>query len=139
QSRHSAKRISSDDDIDGDNDLLLGQQAIFTEQSGLNMISDFQGVLSHNQCIFNTNGDEVNFTDAVPYIRTSAHPMEDVTSIVFWHKENAVSVQNQPLETRKCLMIGINVNEALNTNDNFDITLDIYWNVLCGLNALEVM
>ncbi|CAG8636357.1 3665_t:CDS:1, partial [Dentiscutata erythropus] len=190
------KRISSDDDIDGDNDVLLGQQAIFTEQPGLDMISDFQDVLSHNQCIVNTNGDEVYFTDAVPYIRTSAHPMEDVTSIVFWHKENAVSVQvdiydvpdiksskypnglhhdtseinlgsnternrlirltlfgkavhrydtimfskmreliqdyivfvkNQPPETRKCLMIGINVNEALNTNDDFDMTLKIYW------------
>ncbi|CAG8821515.1 5878_t:CDS:2, partial [Racocetra fulgida] len=42
------------------------------------------GVLSHQQCIINTNGDEVDFTDAVPYIRTSAYPMED---------ENAVSVQ----------------------------------------------
>ncbi|CAG8660132.1 42114_t:CDS:2 [Gigaspora margarita] len=87
------KRISSDADIDGDNDTLIGQQAIFTEQPGIDMISDFQGDLSHNQCIVNTNGDEVYFTDAVPYIKTSARPMEDVTSTVLWHKENAVSVQ----------------------------------------------
>ncbi|CAG8780236.1 1589_t:CDS:2, partial [Gigaspora rosea] len=87
------KRISSDADIDGDNDTLVGQQAIFTEQPGIDMISDFQGVLSHNQCIVNTNGDEVYFTDAVPYIKTAARPMEDVTSTVLWHKENAVSVQ----------------------------------------------
>ncbi|CAG8760548.1 40590_t:CDS:2 [Gigaspora margarita] len=87
------KRISSDAEIDGDNDTLIGQQAIFTEQPGIDMISDFQGVLSHNQCIVNTNGDEVYFTDAVPYIKTAARPMEDVTSTVLWHKENAVSVQ----------------------------------------------
>ncbi|CAG8495880.1 18833_t:CDS:2, partial [Racocetra persica] len=192
------KRISSDADIDGDNDTLVGQQANFTEQPGHDMNSDFQGVLSHQHCIINTNGDEVDFTDAVPYIRTSAHPMEDVTSIVFWHKENAVSVQvdiydvpdikpckypnglhhdtmditvgsnternrlirislfgkavhrydaimfskmceliqdyidfvkSQPPETRKCLTIGINVNEAFNTNHDFDITLKIYWNI----------
>ncbi|RIB30159.1 hypothetical protein C2G38_2153324, partial [Gigaspora rosea] len=192
------KRISSDADIDGDNDTLVGQQAIFTEQPGIDMISDFQGDLSHNQCIVNTNGDEVYFTDAVPYIKTAARPMEDVTSTVLWHKENAVSVQvdiydvqdikpckypnglhhdpmeinigrnternriirirlfgkavhrydtimfskmceliqdyiisvkNQPPETRKCFMIGINVNEAFNTNVNFDLTLDIDWNI----------
>ncbi|CAG8460644.1 18953_t:CDS:2 [Dentiscutata erythropus] len=168
------KRISSDANIDGNNDMLLGQQAIFTEQPGLDIIN------------------------AVPYIKTLAHPMEDVTSIVFWHNENAVSVQvdiyevpdikpskypnglyhdtmeinlgskternrliriilfgkavhrydsimfskmceliqdyivsvkNQPPEARKCLMIGINVNEALNNNDHFDITLDIYWDI----------
>ncbi|CAG8523817.1 7318_t:CDS:1, partial [Scutellospora calospora] len=195
------KRISSDADIDGDNDMLVGQQAIFIEQPGLDMISDFQGVLSHDQCIVDTNGDEVYFTDAVPYIRTSAYPMEDVTSIVLWHKENSVSVQvdiydvpdakpivnhkypnglhqdtmefnigsdternrliriilfgkavhrydaimfskmceliqdyivsvkNQPPEIRKCLTIGINVIEAFNNNVDFDITLDIYWNI----------
>ncbi|KAF0531192.1 hypothetical protein F8M41_011892 [Gigaspora margarita] len=193
------KRISSDADIDGDNDTLVGQQAIFTEQPGIDVISDFQGVLSHNQCIVNTNGNEVYFTDAVPYIKTSARPMEDVTSTVLWHKENAVSVQvdiydvqdiikpckypnglhhdpmeinlgsnternrmirislfgkavhrydtimfskmceliqdyivsikNQHPETRKCFRIGINVNEAFNTNVNFDLTLDIDWNI----------
>ncbi|CAG8718019.1 11549_t:CDS:1 [Racocetra persica] len=87
------KRISSDADIDGDNDMLVGQQANFTELPSLDMFSDFQSVLSHHQCMINTNRDEVCFTDAVPYIRTSAHPMEDITSIVLWHKENAVSVQ----------------------------------------------
>ncbi|KAF0431157.1 hypothetical protein F8M41_005437 [Gigaspora margarita] len=181
------------------NDMLIGQQAIFTEPPGHDMICDFRGVVfSHDQCIVNTNGDEVHFTDAVPYIKTTARPIEDVTSIVFWHKENAVTVQvdifevpdikpskypnglhhdtmeinirsdternrlisislfgkavhrydrimfsemckliqdyivsvkNQPPETRKCLMIGINVNEAFNTSVDFDITLDINWDI----------
>ncbi|RIB23202.1 hypothetical protein C2G38_2291839 [Gigaspora rosea] len=171
------KRISSGDDIDGDNDMLIGQQAIFTEPPGHDMICDFRGVVfSHDLCIVNTNGDEVDIYE-VPDIKPSKYPnglhhdtmeinigsdternrlisislfgqaVHRYDRIMFSEmrkliQDYIVSVKNQPPETRKCLMIGINVNEAFNTSVDFDITLDINWILrisVCSLSALEVM
>ncbi|CAG8751836.1 32564_t:CDS:2, partial [Racocetra persica] len=121
-------------------------QAIFTEQPGVDMISDFQGVLSHQQCIINTNGDGLHHdtmeitvgsnTERNRLIRISlfgkAVHRYDTTmfsKMCELIQDYIVFVKNQPPETRKSLTIGINVNEAFNTNDDFDITLEIYWNI----------
>ncbi|CAG8718023.1 11550_t:CDS:2, partial [Racocetra persica] len=40
-----------------------------------------------------------------------------------------VFVKKQPSKTGKCFTIGINVNKAFNTNVDFDITLEICWDI----------
>lgn len=86
-------RITTKNDIDGDNDILIGQNAKFSEKTEVDLISDFKKFLNHNQRIIETNDDEIYFTDFVPYIKTNTLPKENITSKVLWHNEDAYSVQ----------------------------------------------
>ena len=101
----SLKRLDSavdeDHKYDG-SDVLIGQEARFSADPGIDMLAecdkqDIDGTAKYDiKCLINTDGEENIFTDAVPYIRTSANPAENVTFVAVGHdkhEKNIISVQ----------------------------------------------
>lgn len=72
----------------------MNMDAIFNEKLGIDMISECShqalnnGTLNDRERIINTKSLEVNFTDNPPYIKTHAHPSEQITPAELWTKSN---------------------------------------------------